>query len=63
MTRSGPPVDFVDLMVRAHEALDSAGMRHAFGGALALAWCVEEARGTQDIDLNIFVPSMIWVVC
>lgn len=56
MTRSGPPVDFVDLMVRAHEALDSAGMRHAFGGALALAWCVEDARGTQDIDLNIFVP-------
>lgn len=56
MIRSGPPVDFVDLMVRAHESLDSAGMRHAFGGALALAWCVEEARGTQDIDLNIFVP-------
>ncbi|MXZ14250.1 MAG: hypothetical protein F4Y76_01875 [Acidimicrobiales bacterium] len=56
MTRSGPPVDFVDLMVRAHEALESADMRHAFGGALALAWCVEEARGTQDIDLNIFVP-------
>lgn len=56
MTRSGPPVDFVDLMVQAHEALDGAGMPHAFGGALALAWCVEQARGTQDIDLNIFVP-------
>lgn len=56
MTRSGPPVDFADLMIQAHEALDNAGMLHAFGGALALAWCVEEARGTQDIDLNIFVP-------
>ncbi len=56
MTRPGPPVDFVDLMVQAHEALNRAGMPHAFGGALALAWCVEEARGTQDIDLNIFIP-------
>jgi len=56
MSRPGPPVDFADLMIRAHDALDGAGMPHAFGGALALAWCVEEARGTQDIDLNIFVP-------
>lgn len=56
MTRTGPPVDFTDLMIQAHEALNRAGMLHAFGGALALAWCVEEARGTQDIDLNIFVP-------
>lgn len=54
--RTGPPVDFVDLMVQAHQALSGAGMQHAFGGALALAWCVEEARGTQDIDLNVFVP-------
>ena len=56
MTRSGPPVDFAGLMIQAHQALDSAGMPHAFGGALALAWCVEEARGTQDIDLNVFIP-------
>ncbi|MCY4104613.1 MAG: hypothetical protein OXG55_15355 [bacterium] len=32
-------------------------MLHAFGGALALAWCVEEPRATNDIDLNVFVPA------
>ena len=30
-------------------------MAHAFGGALALAWCTERARGTIDIDVNVFV--------
>ena len=30
---------------------------HAFGGALALAWCTERARGTIDIDLNVFVDG------
>lgn len=38
-----------------HGALDDAGLPHAFGGALALAWCTRRARGTIDIDLNIFV--------
>jgi hypothetical protein len=37
-----------------HRALDDAGVPHAFGGALALAWCTERARGTIDIDLNVF---------
>ncbi len=33
-------------------------MPHAFGGALALAWCTEQARGTIDIDVNLFAaPS------
>ena len=36
------------------EALDVAGIAHAFGGALALAWCTQRARGTIDIDLNVF---------
>jgi hypothetical protein len=35
-------------------ALDEAGIAHAFGGALALAWCTGRARGTIDIDLNVF---------
>jgi len=32
-------------------ALDDADVPHAFGGALALAWCTQRARGTIDIDL------------
>ena len=40
-----------------HGALDAAGLPHAFGGALALAWCTERARGTIDIDLNVFVAA------
>ncbi|MBI2708979.1 MAG: hypothetical protein HYX34_04715 [Actinobacteria bacterium] len=38
-----------------HAGLDSAAVPHAFGGALALAWCTQRARGTIDIDLNVFV--------
>lgn len=56
MSRREPPVDFVELILQAHEALESAAMPHAFGGALALAWCIEEPRATNDIDLNIFAP-------
>jgi len=56
MSRREPPVDFVDLILRAHEALEGTGILHAFGGALALAWCIEEPRATNDIDLNIFAP-------
>lgn len=39
------------------DSLTSAGFKHAFGGAIALAYCVEEPRGTRDIDVNIFVPA------
>lgn len=56
MSGREPPVDFVELILQAHEALERAGMLHAFGGALALAWCIEEPRATNDIDLNVFVP-------
>ena len=44
-------------IVAVHEALATAGLPHAFGGALALAWCTERARGTIDIDVNVFVPA------
>jgi hypothetical protein len=44
-------------IVRLHRALDKANLPHAFGGALALAWCTQRARGTIDIDLNIFVAT------
>jgi hypothetical protein len=40
-----------------HRALDRAEIPHAFGGALALAWCTQRARGTIDIDLNVFVDA------
>ena len=39
-----------------HRALAGAGVPHAFGGALALAWCTRRARGTIDVDVNVFVP-------
>jgi len=44
-------------IVALHEALDRADLPHAFGGALALAWCTQRARGTIDIDLNVFVDA------
>ena len=44
-------------IVAVHRALDAGRFAHAFGGALALAWCTERARGTIDIDVNVFVPA------
>ena len=34
----------VDKVVRLSEALTAAGVAHAFGGALALAYCREDPR-------------------
>ena len=42
-------------IVSIDRALRDAGIAHAFGGALALAWCTRRARGTIDIDVNVFV--------
>ena len=50
------PVDLVGMLFRLHDSLEAAGLAHAFGGALALAWCVPEPRATADVDLNVFVP-------
>ena len=44
-------------IVAIHTALTQATMPHAFGGALALAWCTGRARGTIDIDINVFVEA------
>ena len=44
-------------IVALHRALEAADLPHAFGGALALAWCTQRARGTIDIDVNIFVDT------
>jgi hypothetical protein len=42
-------------LLALHRALEAAAVPHAFGGALALAWCTQQARGTIDIDVNLFV--------
>lgn len=39
-----------------HHGLDKARLPHAFGGAITLAYCADEPRGTRDIDVNVFVP-------
>ena len=48
-------LDLTEKIIALHEALATAGLPHAFGGALALAWCTRRARGTIDIDVNVFV--------
>jgi hypothetical protein len=42
-------------MMAIHQSLTAAGISYAFGGALALAWCTQQARGTIDLDVNVFV--------
>lgn len=51
---SGEPA-LDEKIVLVHRALDEAGVGHAFGGALALAYYAEP-RATIDVDVNIFVP-------
>jgi len=45
----------VDKILVISAALESRRLPYAFGGALALAFCTERARGTIDIDVNVFV--------
>jgi len=44
-----------DKILAISVALDDKRLPYAFGGALALAFCTERARGTIDIDVNVFV--------
>jgi len=48
-------MNLVDQIVELHRSLRDADVPHAFGGALALAWCTQRARATIDIDVNLFV--------
>lgn len=50
-------MNLADKAVALHRSLEKAGVPHAFGGALALAYFTLDPRGTSDIDLNIFVPA------
>ncbi len=45
----------VDKILVISSALEAQRLPYAFGGALALAFCTERARGTIDIDVNVFV--------
>jgi hypothetical protein len=49
--------ELVGKLFAIHDSLTAAGVAHAFGGAIALAYCVEEPRGTRDLDVNIFVQA------
>ena len=48
-------MNLTERIVALHVALAAADLPHAFGGALALAFCTAEPRGTQDIDVNVFL--------
>ena len=47
----------VDKILTLSSKLDAERLPYAFGGALALAFCTERARGTIDIDVNVFVDQ------
>jgi hypothetical protein len=42
-------------LIAVHDALAAADFPHAIGGAIALGYCTLEARGTKDLDVNVFV--------
>jgi hypothetical protein len=42
-------------LLEIDDAFSRAKLPHAFGGAIALAYCTEEPRGTRDLDVNVFV--------
>jgi hypothetical protein len=56
-----PGAGFRDLtpkIVALFEMLDSAGISHQFGGAIALAW-YRFPRATTDIDVNLTLPPTV----
>lgn len=55
MSPDGRLGDLASKIVAVHELLDSMGVEHQFGGAIALAW-YRNPRATLDIDLNVTVP-------
>ncbi|HTR76355.1 MAG TPA: hypothetical protein VMH33_13965 [Solirubrobacterales bacterium] len=49
--------ELIEKLFGVHDALTAAALPHAFGGAIALAYCVEEPRGTRDLDVNVFFDA------
>ena len=50
-------MNLVGLILEVHHRLGSAGLPHAFGGALAFG-LIADPRGTVDIDVNVFVDEL-----
>jgi hypothetical protein len=48
-------VSLANRLVELHRALARKKIPHAFGGAIALAYATEDPRGTDDIDVNVFL--------
>jgi hypothetical protein len=55
MSRTTQLGGLVQKIVSLHEMLDSAGIPHQFGGAIALSW-YRNPRATTDIDVNLTLP-------
>jgi hypothetical protein len=55
LTENDPYPNLVGRIISLHEMLDSIGLPHQFGGAIALAW-YRNPRATTDIDVNLTVP-------
>jgi hypothetical protein len=51
-----PELRLDEKVVAIDDALDRAGLPHAFGGAIALGFYAEP-RATFDIDVNLFAPA------
>lgn len=57
MARPPEKPSLAEKLLAIHNSLAKANLKHAFGGAISLAYCVHEPRGTRDIDVNIFVSA------
>ena len=51
-------MNLTERIVAVHEALEAGGIPHAFGGALALAWCTSRPRATIGISVSLFVTKV-----
>ncbi len=51
--RTTDDVSLVDKIIDVHRRFTEAGIRHGFGGALALAYYTDDPRTTADIDVNV----------
>jgi hypothetical protein len=49
--------ELVEKLFAIHDALTEAGLAHAFGGGIALAYCAEEPRITRNLVVNVFVDA------
>ncbi len=49
-------LSLVELVVAVNDRFTLGGVGHGFGGALALAYYIEEPRTTRDIDVNVSLP-------